>query len=107
MKQYGAVIIATLLLAAGAAGAKEVQVSIKDHAFIPAILSIQAGDTVIWTNHDQDPHNAIEKSAARVFHSPALDTQETYAFTFTKPGAYEYFCSFHPIMVGHISVVAP
>ena len=40
------------------------------------------------------------------FFSPALDTEDKYAFTFDVPGTYEYFCSLHPHMKGKV-VVTP
>jgi plastocyanin len=33
-----------------------------------------------------------------------LDTDETFTYTFTKPGTYSYFCSIHPKMTGKIVV---
>ncbi|HVC65465.1 MAG TPA: plastocyanin/azurin family copper-binding protein, partial [Candidatus Dormibacteraeota bacterium] len=29
---------------------------------------------------------------------------ETYSYTFTKPGTYEYFCTLHPLMTGKVVV---
>jgi hypothetical protein len=37
-------------------------------------------------------HNTVT-SATRLFKSIALDTNDSYSFTFTEPGTYEYFCS--------------
>jgi len=34
-----------------------------------------------------------------------MDTDETFSFTFGKPGEYTYFCSLHPHMTGRILVV--
>jgi len=38
------------------------------------------------------------------FKSAGLDTDDSFSFTFTKPGIYKYFCSVHPHMVGTIVV---
>ena len=38
------------------------------------------------------------------FKSPALDTDDSFSFTFAKPGTYTYFCSVHPHMTGTIVV---
>jgi hypothetical protein len=48
-------------------------------------------------------HNTVT-SATRLFKSIALDTNDSYSFTFTEPGTYEYFCSLHPRMTGTIVV---
>ena len=38
------------------------------------------------------------------FRSPALDENDTFAFTFKKPGTYKYVCSIHPKMMATITV---
>ena len=38
------------------------------------------------------------------FDSGAVDTDETFSFTFTKPGTYGYYCKVHPHMKGTIVV---
>src|SRR5262249_44042687 len=48
-------------------------------------------------------HNTVT-SATRLFNSIALDTNDSYSFTFTEPGTYEYFCSLHPRMTGGVVV---
>ena len=80
-------------------------VSIDNFTFTPKALTVKAGSTVTWTNHDDIPHgiassdNAFKKSAS-------LDTDDSYSFTFTAPGTYQYFCYIHPHMVGTIVVEA-
>ena len=78
-------------------------VTIDNFFFTPATLTVKAGTTVTWTNKDDIPHgigatnNAFPKSKA-------LDTDDSYSFTFTTPGTYQYFCYLHPKMVGSIVV---
>jgi plastocyanin len=38
--------------------------------------------------------------------SQALDTDDSFSFTFTTPGTYQYFCYVHPHMTGTIVVEA-
>jgi plastocyanin len=33
-----------------------------------------------------------------------MDTDDSYSFTFTRPGEYAYFCSLHPHMTGKVIV---
>jgi len=80
-------------------------VTIDNFSFGPQTLTVKAGTTVTWTNRDDIPHgiassnNAFKKSAA-------LDTDDSFSFTFTTPGTYQYFCYIHPHMVGSIVVEA-
>ncbi|MFZ0766561.1 MAG: plastocyanin/azurin family copper-binding protein, partial [Bradyrhizobium sp.] len=41
---------------------------------------------------------------SRVFRSKALDTDDTFSYTFANAGTFTYFCSLHPQMVGKIIV---
>jgi plastocyanin len=60
---------------------------------------------VTWTNKDDIPHG-IGSSTNAFTKSKALDTDDSYSFTFTTPGTYKYFCYLHPHMVGSIVVEA-
>jgi len=40
------------------------------------------------------------------FRSKPLESGDSFAFTFSKPGTYPYFCSIHPHMTGKIVVRA-
>jgi len=104
MRTLRAFAICTLLLSAPAY-AEDSQVSIKDHLFTPSVLTINAGTKVTWTNHDQDPHTVVESGTPKPFHSSALDTNDTFSYTFTEPGTYKYFCTLHPTMAGKVVVM--
>lgn len=78
------------------------KVTIDNFTFAPAELTISVGTTVTFDNHDDIPHSVVEKN--KLFRSKALDTDESYSFTFTSAGTYDYFCGLHPHMVGKIIV---
>ena len=78
-------------------------VSIDNFTFSPKELKVKAGTTVTWTNHDDIPHG-IASSNNAFKKSKALDTDDSYSFTFTAPGTYQYFCYIHPHMAGSIVV---
>jgi plastocyanin len=78
------------------------KVTIDNFTFAPAELTISVGTTVTWDNHDDIPHSVVEKN--KLFRSKALDTEDSYSFTFTSAGSYDYFCGLHPHMVGKIIV---
>jgi plastocyanin len=83
--------------------AAAVQVKIDNFAFAPSELTVAVGTTVEWTNHDDIPHTVVSDDKT-TFKSKALDTDDKFSFTFTKPGTYPYFCSIHPKMTGRIIV---
>jgi len=86
------------------ASAAEVRVKIDNFTFNPQKLTVQPGTTVTWTNEDDIPHTVA--SSTKAFKSKVMDTEESFSFTFTTPGAFEYFCSLHPHMTGTIVVEA-
>ena len=90
-----------LWFATGSARAETVAVSIDNFTFAPVELKLKVGDTVTWTNHDDIPHTVV---SAGKFRSKTLDTDDSFAFTFTTAGDYKYFCSLHPHMTGMIKV---
>jgi plastocyanin len=80
-------------------------VEIKNFAFVPAVLTVTVGETVTWTNMDDDPHAVV--ASDKSFRSHVLDTGEKDSHVFTKPGEYGYFCSLHPHMTATIIVKTP
>jgi amicyanin len=86
-------------------GAPASAVSIDNFTFTPPSLKVKAGTTITWTNKDDIPHG-IASSDNAFKKSQALDTDDSYSFTFTTPGTYQYFCYIHPHMVGTIVVEA-
>ena len=92
---------ALLVSLAAPAGAAEIKVGIDNFTFNPKVVTVKAGDTVTWTNRDDIPHTVADPGK---FKSKALDTGDSYSFTFTTPGSFDYFCSLHPHMTGRIVV---
>jgi plastocyanin len=80
-------------------------VSIDNFTFGPQTLTVKAGTTVTWTNKDDIPHGIASANNAFT-KSKALDTDDSYSFTFTTPGTYQYFCYIHPHMTGTVVVEA-
>ena len=80
-------------------------IAIDNFTFNPQRLTVKAGATVTWTNKDDIPH-AIASPNNAFSKSKALDTDNSYSFTFTAPGTYQYFCYLHPRMTGTIVVEA-
>ena len=94
-------VAAALSLYLGVAHAEESKVTIDNFTFSPAELTVKVGTTVTWTNHDDIPHTVV---SAGKFRSKAMDTDNSFSFTFTDAGEYKYFCSLHPHMTVTIKV---
>ncbi|MGA8540404.1 MAG: cupredoxin family copper-binding protein [Terriglobales bacterium] len=77
-------------------------VKIDNFVFGPQTVTVPVGATVTWTNKDDIPHTAV--STDGVFKSKAMDTDESFSYTFTKAGTYSYYCSIHPRMTGKVVV---
>ncbi|HTZ88546.1 MAG TPA: cupredoxin domain-containing protein [Solirubrobacteraceae bacterium] len=96
-----------LLLAQSAGGstANEVPVTIVARAYQPAQLTIEDGQTVVWTNRGFGAHTVTALGGE--FDSGRLNLGESFKFTFTTPGVFAYKCTVHPSMRGSVTVLAP
>jgi plastocyanin len=98
-----AVLAAVVLPGHAQTAASADAVSIDNFTFAPATLTVKAGATVTWINKDDIPHGIASANNAFT-KSKALDTDDSYSFTFNSPGTYQYFCYVHPHMTGTIVV---
>jgi plastocyanin len=64
----------------------------KSYRFEPAAITVDAGSTVTWTNHDNFSHNVRFEGAEPLVMKPGESVQRT----FDAPGTFRYECSFHP-----------
>lgn len=94
--------MASMSVTAPAAPVNGDQVNIDNFAFVPATLTVRAGSTVTWTNHDEEPHTVVASDGS--FHSPGLGTGGTFSHTFATAGTFDYVCSIHPMMHGTVVV---
>lgn len=74
--------------------------------FNPAVIFVNPGDTVIWTNmagHDTASFDGMIPDGAEAWHS---NMGEQFSLTFTQEGAYVYKCTPHASlgMIGAIIV---
>jgi plastocyanin len=74
------------LLAAAPAPAKTVAVDISKLGFVPAAVTVQTGDAVVWTNKDTTNHQVVCTKCP--FTSPVLAPGQTFQFTFTKAAKF-------------------
>jgi plastocyanin len=83
--------------------AGKAEIAIADFSFSPKTVTVAAGATVTWTNHDKVPHVVI--SADNQFRkSPVLKAGQSFSNRFATAGTYSYSCAIHPRMTGKIIV---
>ena len=84
------------------------QVGMQNVQFEPADVTINAGETVTWTNDEGVPHDVDGSGPGGDFSSGpegGMNQGDTYKFTFDEPGTYEYVCRVHaPGMAGTVTV---
>ena len=105
----------------GATASNNTIVVMLNSAYLPAQLTITAGTTVTWINKDSIGHtvtegdpNSPKQPALRAFDSSGeagsgkaalLEPGQSWSYTFTTLGTYNYYCIVHPYMTGQITVL--
>lgn len=76
--------------------------------FVPSILKIKKGETVLWSNEDSAAHTVTSGTAQNgpdgYFDSSLFMSGNTFSHTFDMGGEYPYFDLVHPWMNGKILV---
>ncbi|HZW19705.1 cupredoxin domain-containing protein [Noviherbaspirillum sp.] len=101
-----ALALALALSSVGAATAPKAAVHtvvIEGMQFSPAVLEVNAGDTVIWHNKDPYPHTATTDST-RDFDSGEIKPGRSWKMTAKKPGDFSYLCTLHRTMNARLVV---
>jgi len=75
-------------------------VTMSGFKFLPGVITINKGDTVIWKNNDSAGHDVSGDG----FVSPIFGKGETFIFTFNTAGTFDYSCIVHPGMTGKVVV---
>ncbi|GEM_PF-2407533 len=83
-------------------------VSIGDDFFSPASITVNSGDTVVWTNQGSRIHTVTSGTGCSpdgMFNSGNKGPGGTFSFTFGASGTFPYFCIPHcPSMAGTVTV---
>ena len=108
MQNLKACVAAAALGSAGlvsAAGAAEVAVDQKDLQFVPAAVTIKAGDSVRFTDTDRIAHNVtIDNPDGTSLDKGMAEYNQHIVVKFDKPGTYHAHCRIHPQMHMTITV---
>ncbi len=76
------------------------EVSIVNFNFDPAVLNVEKGTTVLWTNKDAVPQTVTSDG----FSSNSLAPGESFSYVFNQDGTFAYNSAFHPQMTGKVVV---
>ena len=85
-----------------ARAAATTSVTISDFKFSPGTITVNAGDTVRWTNAGPTGHSATGSG----FDTGILAKGASGSETFSKAGTFSYICTPHPFMKGTVVVKA-
>ncbi len=80
-------------------------------------IKVKVGTTVTWVNtsgaahtitsgQDGVPDGKFDSGPTNLLQPNDQGAASAFAFTFTKPGTYPYYCALHPAMIGQVQVVA-
>jgi plastocyanin len=78
-------------------------VTIQNLAFSPANITVKKGTTVTWTNKDSTAHTVTGDSSGGP-KSDQLSPGQSYSFTFSQAGTFNYHCTIHTEMTGTVTV---
>jgi aldose sugar dehydrogenase len=78
-------------------------------SYSPEPIEINAGQAITWYNDDAISHTVTSGSAGDSnsgadFDSNAILSKQSFSLIFDGPGDYDYYCIYHPSMVGTIHV---
>jgi plastocyanin len=77
------------------ANAATTNATIQGSAYHPDPLTINAGDSVTWTNKDVATHTVTDKGPGKTFDSGNIAFNGTFTHVFTTAGTFTYYCTIH------------
>lgn len=95
--------------ALAAPAAAEIAVDAADFKFEPKVVTVNVGDTVVWTNTGKVPHTVTASDGS--WDSGRLEPGKSFSHTFDSPGTVAYYCKPHGSpdgngMAGTVQVMA-
>jgi len=81
--------------------------------FLPRNLTISQGDTITWlrlngalSQYDDRAHDVVFSASSFSVVSPTLVQYQVWSYVFNQTGNFNYYCKYHPLMTGTITVVS-
>ncbi len=78
-----------------------------NECYLPYELSVAVGTTVTWSNDDLAAHTVTSGTFPEddgLFDSSVFMSGDTFEFTFSDVGTFDYYCFVHPWMAGIVNV---
>ena len=80
-----------------------------DNSYAPNPIIINSGETITWYNADTVSHTVTSGSDSdpdegQLFDSDAILSKQAFTLKFDNGGTFNYYCIYHPSMVGEIVV---
>ena len=80
-----------------------------DNSYSPNPITIKKGQTITWYNGDTISHTVTSATGNNanqneLFDSGAIIPNQHSSITFDTRGDFEYYCIYHPSMIGEIKV---
>ena len=92
------------LLLAFTAKAENIEVSIYKFEFVPKIVSIKKGDTIVWINKEKRQYHSVWFEQLDEEQPDYLFPGDHYEKTFDHVGEFPYRCGPHPEMTATVIV---
>lgn len=89
---------------AAVAYAAEYTISQKGKVFSKTEISIKAGDTLVFVNDDNIPHNVMSMDPENKFNLGSLRPGSSTPVTFKNAGEFSVICAIHPSMKMRVKV---
>ncbi|MBI4044984.1 MAG: cupredoxin domain-containing protein [Candidatus Diapherotrites archaeon] len=80
-------------------GGSSREVTMANDQFFPQTIQVNSGDSVIWRNNDSDTHTVTGFGV-----DERVSPGQTFRYTFSQGGTFEYKCTIHQGMSGTVIV---
>lgn len=83
---------------------KGTTIKVKNFTYVPATLTVKAGEKISYTNLDVAGHS-VTSDDAKSFDTGVVGKDQSVTFTApSKPGSYGFHCTPHPSIKGTVIV---
>lgn len=106
MKNIFLIAFSFIIISSSAYAATKHDIAINKFKFSPAEMTIEAGDTIRWTNKEKRQYHSVWFKQLGEPEPDYFFPDEFYEKTFDEIGEFPYLCGPHPRMTGIVHVTA-